>query len=249
MKKKQRELLESLKVSYEELSVAFDNADINTVFTSIKQEATGILDKAILPSISTQAALSLIMLYLFKGRLVHKDDIAKVGSQYLHEEQSDWQVRHLSAQKGWYIIGKGDLIPNNDLVCPSGYHSLITLTGISPKFAAIKRLDLLSETDFPTIKEEFDNRCAHCNSSEGKVNFRDNTITKLQKGHINPNLPLDKGNIIPLCDYCNRTYKDTYLFLPSGSIDRVNLESERVSRLLVERATAIHGKIKVNSWV
>jgi hypothetical protein len=249
MKKKDRELLDSLKVSYQELSLVFSKADLSDVFASLKQEAAIILDKANLPPLPTQGALSLLMLYLFKGRLVHKDDIARVGSHYLGEEQTDWQVRHLSAQKGFYIIGKGDLIPDTDLTCPSGYHSLITLLGISPKFAAIKRLNLLSDDDFPTIKQAFDNRCAHCNSSEGKVNFRDNTITKLQRGHINPNLPLDKGNIIPLCDYCNRTYKDTYLFLSSGSIDRVNLESERVSRLLTERAVAIHGKDKVRAWI
>lgn len=249
MKKADELRLEALKVSESELQKKFSEADLFGSFASLKEESASILSKVEFPEMPSHGALSLLMLYLCKGKLLHKDDIARVGSYFLGENQTDWQVRHLAAQKGFWILGKGDLIPNTNLQCPSGYHMLITLDGVSPKYAAIKRVDLLNESDFEVVKKSFGSRCAHCSSKEGDNNYRDSTKTVLQKGHIDPNRALDVGNIIPLCDYCNRTYKDTYIFLPNGAVDRVNVESERVARLIIARAATIHGKDKVKSWI
>jgi hypothetical protein len=245
-KAEQQRQLDALKVSENTLSQKYKTTDLKTTYALLKQDAKSIVDKVKeFPELPNKAAKALLMLYLFQGKLLHKDDIARVGSAGTGEEPTDWQVRHLAAQIGFHILGKGDLIPNTKLVCPSGWHMLVALDGVSPKYAAIKRTDLLNEDDFDTIKSLFGNRCAHCSSKEGNTNMRDSKITKLQKGHCDPNQALDKGNIIPLCDYCNRTYKDTYLFLPNGAIERINVESERVLRIVLSKAIGIHGKDKV----
>ena len=251
MKKADERKLDALKVSEAELLAKVNSVNLKETLATIKKESASILDKVDFPdSERSQSGLTLIMLYLFKGRLIDKGDLHKVGESVLGKKSNDWQAgRHLAAQSGFYILGKGSIIPSIGLRCPSGYYILITLDSTSPKFNALKRADLLEEDDFENIKIAYGNRCAHCSSKEGEQNFRDNTITKLQKSHLDPQNSGDVGNMFPLCDYCNRQYKDTYTFLPNGAIDKVNMESERVARLVISRAIAIHGKAKVEAWL
>jgi hypothetical protein len=45
----------------------------------------------------------------------------------------------------------------------------------------------------------------------------------LQKGHRDPNKPLEIGNIIPQCQFCNRDmYKDNFVFDEFGRPTAVN---------------------------
>ncbi len=182
------------------------------------------------------------------GKFVHKDSIARVGSKYLGQDTTDWQVRHISTQDGFYILNKGDIIPGTSSICPSGYHSLICLDATSPRFNAVKRTELLSEPDFEILKGKCGCRCQHCNSKEGENNYRDGTITKLQRGHIDSEKSAEMGNMIPLCDYCNRTYKDTFVFLPNGAIDKVNLKSQRITQIMLRKMIEIHGRDQISQW-
>ena len=46
----------------------------------------------------------------------------------------------------------------------------------------------------------------------------ENKTTKLEKGHMNPKLPLTLGNTIPHCSECNSQYKDKFIFNKLGRI-------------------------------
>ena len=250
MNKEGKALLDAITIEQEELSRKFNETDFEMELATIRQEASPILDKIRrFPTLPSRQALSLIMLHSFPGKLLHKDHIARVGSRYLNEPQTDWQVRHLSTQEGFHIIGRGELVPDINLSCPSGCHMLVTLKGLSPKDVATKRTDLLNEDDWDKLKTSMDNRCWHCGSKEGNECYRDGVVTILQRGHINPNLPLDVGNMLPLCDYCNRQYRDKFVLLPNGAIDRVNYESQIIAKKAIEKIVRIHGLSEVSNWI
>jgi hypothetical protein len=244
-----KDLITTLKVLEHDLQEAFSAVNPEEVFYDLLREAGGISNQLKIPSPLSHKGLSLIMLSLFRSKLVHKDDIARVGSDFLGETPTDWQARHLSSQCGFNILNKNDVIPGTNLKCPSGWHMLVNLTELSPKYSAIKRPDCRLDMDFKDLKKSHGNRCGHCGSKEGKANFRDGTLTALQQGHINPSKPLEAGNIMPLCDYCNRTYKDDYVLLANGAIERSYIESERVAQGLVDAVRKCHGMERTLTWL
>ena len=48
-----------------------------------------------------------------------------------------------------------------------------------------------------------------------------NVITKLQKGHMNPNKPLEEGNIIPQCETCNRADRNYWIYDEKGRVVQI----------------------------
>lgn len=250
MKIDDNQQLETLMVSEIELSNVFNTTDLDAVLLSIKTEAAPILSRIRqFPNFPSHDALGLIMLFLFKGKFLHKNYIARVGSQFLKEKQTDWQIRHISTQEGFFILNRGDFIPETHLKCPSGWHMLINLTDISPRYLATKRANLLKTKDFEIIKLSFKNCCATCGSEEGEINRMGGATTVLQKGHCDPNNPLEIGNIIPQCDYCNQTYLDDYYFLPNGSIDKPNYQSDRVINSHLTNMIRAKGKNDIQKFI
>lgn len=123
------------------------------------------------------------------------------------------QARHLGAQKGWFIASGGR---DNVHVKKIGEYRLITLEEPYPHFKGHR---MKEKNDWDNIKSFYGNRCATCGSEEGKRNLHyTNTITKLQKSHINPLKPLSQGNIIPQCQKCNRAYRNFWIFDERGRI-------------------------------
>ncbi len=59
-------------------------------------------------------------------------------------------------------------------------------------------------------------KCACCGSKEGEPMSRSNGITKLEKGHMNPDLPLNYNNTIPQCQYCNGASLDKRMYNKKG---------------------------------
>ncbi|MCK4524698.1 hypothetical protein KAU15_07205, partial [candidate division WOR-3 bacterium] len=58
-------------------------------------------------------------------------------------------------------------------------------------------------------------------------NFRyKGTITKLQKGHKNPNKPLTPENTIPQCQKCNRPDRNYWIYDDNGRV--VSIATPRV---------------------
>lgn len=69
------------------------------------------------------------------------------------------------------------------------------------------------------MKERYGYRCVTCGSKEGKPNIHwPNTITRLQKAHLDPSNPLIAGNIIPQCEKCNRADRNNWVYDERGRV-------------------------------
>lgn len=76
--------------------------------------------------------------------------------------------------------------------------------------------ELLNESVWLSIKEEYEYKCACCGCLEGEDMTRANGICKLEKGHMDPDLDLTNDNTIPQCPYCNGSSKDKRKFNKKG---------------------------------
>lgn len=100
---------------------------------------------------------------------------------------------------------------------------LLDITKPYPMFTKQKRTIKIKENDFEEIKKIYNNRCVTCGSKEGEKNFLYPSVkTELQKGHKNPNKPLEIGNIIPQCQFCNRQDRDYFIFNDKGRVIAIN---------------------------
>lgn len=173
-----------------------------------------------MPSRHSAKALWLIFLKKNQGKLVHKDTVSAFVGAVEPTSGKDQQVRHLAAD-GWFVLNKGDKIPNEEKVVPSGYHVLITTENPKPSFLykALKRAGRISAKNFEQLKIAYDMRCATCGSQEGKPHLLEpNKRTLLNQGHMDPHKSLTLENSIPQCELCNQTYKDDYVFNEKGRV-------------------------------
>lgn len=171
-------------------------------------------------------ALWLIFLRKNKGTLVHKDTISSFVASVNPKAGKDQQVRHL-ASDGWYILNKGDKLPDKKDVVPSGYHILITTENPKPTFLfkSLKRAGRIAAKDFGQLKAAYGFRCASCGSQEGKPNLLEpDKKTQLQQGHMNPLKALTLENSIPQCQVCNQVYQDDFVFDAKGRVVAVASE-------------------------
>lgn len=173
-----------------------------------------------LPKRNSSSALWLVFLRKHKGKLVHKDTISAFVNSVNPQAGKDQQVRHL-ARKGWFVLNKGDKIPDEDELVKSGYHVLLTTEQPKPSFLhkAIQRAGRISAKNFTQLKIAYHLRCATCGSQEGKPHLLEqNQRTKLQQGHMNPHKELTLDNSIPQCQICNQVYQDNFVFNEKGRI-------------------------------
>ena len=176
-----------------------------------------------LPAIDSCKRAQLIYLYYFKGKAVHKDAITNFVLSLYPEASGDQQIRHLGAQDGFNLYYNGELFLGEKVT--RGYYLLDGLT--SPKQAWLlkknARKNNLRANDFEEIKKNFGHKCATCGALEGEPHRTTGRIVKLQRGHMNPNLPMQIGNIIPQCEYCNQNvYKNDFIFSPDGYPSSIN---------------------------
>lgn len=161
---------------------------------------------------------ALILVYLAQGypdtKKVSKEELTQFIRQYYPKVNDVQQARHLGAQKGWYIDAGGR--SNGDVTLSRGDYQLISLKQPYPGFHGHR----VSKTEnWEELKRQYGYRCATCGSKEGEPNFHwPNTVTKLQKSHINPNEPLAPGNIIPQCEKCNRAYRNDWIYDKKGRV-------------------------------
>jgi hypothetical protein len=170
------------------------------------------------PLYNTNKALWLIFLRKYLGKAVHKDTISSFVSTVIPKAGKDQQVRHLAAD-GWYVLNRGDKLPDKKETVPSGYHVLVSIESPKPTylFKSLKRAGRVAARDFYELKAVYDFRCATCGSQEGKPHFIEpDKRTTLQKGHMNPSKPLEVENMIPQCQVCNGVYGDDYIFDDKG---------------------------------
>lgn len=177
----------------------------------------------ILPAIDSYKRAQLIYLYYFKGKAVRKDAITNFVLSLYPDAGGDQQIRHLGAQDGFNLYYNNDLFLGEKVT--RGYYLLDGLT--HPKQAWLIKSNArninLKTNDFNEIKKSFNYRCATCGAHENEPHRITGHMVKLQRGHINPNLPLQIGNVIPQCEYCNQNiYKNDFIFSPEGFPLKIN---------------------------
>lgn len=165
-----------------------------------------------LPSKDEYTWIHLAMLYHFKDHdnpFVHKDLISDAVRRVFPTAARDQQVRHLKGE-GWALEG------------PRGYHAIREFHRVSTTFQNDKarRAGRLDDATFDQQKKAFGSRCATCGANEGEPDPRyGDELVVLQRGHRDPAKPANKAkNIIPQCQFCNRSYKNDFVFDEKGRV-------------------------------
>ena len=93
------------------------------------------------------------------------------------------------------------------------------LVSLEKPYPAFNEHRIEQTEDWEEIKSQYGYRCATCGSKEGEHHFHwPNTITKLQKAHMDPTKPLIEGNIIPQCEKCNRADRNNWAYDERGRV-------------------------------
>ena len=176
-----------------------------------------------LPSVDSCKRAQLIYLYYFKGKAVCKEAITNFVLSLHPDASGDQQVRHLGLQDGFNLYYNNELFLGEKV--KKGYYLLSDLD--SPKQAWLikktARSTVLKAKDFNEVKKSFGYRCATCGEKEGDPHRITGHTVVLQQGHMDPNLPLEIGNILPQCEHCNQNvYKNDFVFSPEGSPSKIN---------------------------
>ena len=102
----------------------------------------------------------------------------------------------------------------------------------------------LNAGTFDDIKRSFGYRCATCGAREGGPDPRyGEGHVQIQQGHQDPNgAGDDPDNIIPQCQFCNRSYKSDFVFDDKGRVRAV------ASAQPVRRASR-SVQLKVLTWL
>lgn len=171
--------------------------------------------EVVLPNVKQYNELAksiwLAVLHYYSGEEVHKRFISQVCQRDKPSLGPDQQVRHLKPD-GWYLTGKG------------GYHRLDPYKPSPELETNKKRRDgRLNAKTFEDLKTVYEMRCATCGTEEGQPNSRygeDKVV--LQQGHMDPSKSAtDIDNIIPQCQFCNRAYRDDFVFDEKGRVSAI----------------------------
>lgn len=173
---------------------------------------------------------ALVLVYLSKNYpntyVVSKDKLTTFIRKYDPSVNDVQQARHLAAQKGWYILS-GTRKDNESKGLKAGEYKLVSLEKFYPGFTLQRRSYLAGDNYFESLKKEYDYRCATCGSKEGEHHrYWKNTVTILQKGHMDPSKPLEPGNIIPQCEKCNRPDRNYWIYDEKGRV--IGIANEKV---------------------
>lgn len=151
-------------------------------------------------------------------KIVTKQELTRFIQDFYPNTVDVQQARHLAMQQGFNIVSgtRGDSKEG----IPFASYKLLDLKTVYPAFTKERRIGF--EGNWQEIKKQYNYRCAVCGSQEGKEHlFRKSVIIKLPKGHMNPNLPLEIGNIIPQCQICNQADKDKWIYDKTGRVIEV----------------------------
>ena len=209
--------------------------EIEKLYDLIKEYHEKYLDKhgVVLPNLKRDGKFTkdaLVLTYLAQNYpntpIVSKDELTKFIRIYYPDVNDVQQARHLGNIKGWYVLS-GTRKDNESLQVERGCYKLLTLEKCYPGFNRLRRSDLAGDDYFENLKRLYGYRCATCGSKEGEDNYRyPGTITVLQKGHMNPNKPLEPGNIIPQCEKCNRPDRNYWIYDERGRV--IGIANEKV---------------------
>lgn len=165
---------------------------------------------------------ALVLVYLAQNypdtKIVSKNELTDFIKKYYPDTNDVQQARHLSAQKGWFILS-GTRKDNSSIKIPAGCYKLTSLEKTYDGFTAERREEHFTGDYWENLKRLYDYRCACCGSQEGKPHrYWKNIIVTLQKGHKDPSKPLEDGNIIPQCESCNRPDRNYWIYDDKGRV-------------------------------
>lgn len=168
-----------------------------------------------LPKEGTNKWVWLTTLWHNRPAYVHKDEISEAVRSIIPTAATDKQVRHLK-RDGWKLIS------GKDVEGQKLGEFIIDWFNPSAEFVnqQARRRGRLQAGDFEDLKEVYGNRCATCGATEGRPDPRygDDKV-ELQQGHQDPDGPSDDPeNLIPQCQFCNRAYKDNFVFDNKGRV-------------------------------
>lgn len=167
----------------------------------------------------------LTLIYLAQGypntKAISKEELTQFIRVYYPNTQDVQQARHLAAQDGWFIAsgarGNSSTIEGIDLKW--GRYRLVTLEEPYPGFKKQRREKSLDRDTWEDLKKRYDYRCATCGSKEGDLHYHwPNTITELQRSHMDPGKPFTKDNAIPQCSKCNRADRNNWVYDEKGRV-------------------------------
>ena len=233
------------------------DAQINKIWAIISSNhAKHLRDKGVLlPNLKnkqgmyTKDALALVALaYGYpKTKVLSKAELTSFIKHYYPDVGDVQQGRHLGMQKGWNIVSgqRGDAASIKHNV-PAGSYKLIDLTTKHPAFIGERREGF--KGGWNELKAEYGNRCACCGAKEGDKHWlRNDVIVELQKGHMDPNLALEEGNIIPQCQICNRADRNRWIYDKTGRVIEI-ADSEdgfRIVNRFIKRVSKTHKKSEI----
>ncbi|PJC01744.1 MAG: hypothetical protein CO073_03020 [Candidatus Komeilibacteria bacterium CG_4_9_14_0_8_um_filter_36_9] len=184
---------------------------------------------------------ALVLVYLAKDypktKIVSKKEITDFVKNFYPDVTDVQQARHLSMQQGWNILSstRGDSLTED---FPKDSYKLVDLKTPYPAFAQERREGFSG--NWEEIKSKYNNRCATCGSEEGKEHiFRSGVITKLQQGHLDPQKPLQEGNIFPQCQICNRGDRNRWIYDKTGRVIEIaeTPDGVRVVKTFLKKAS------------
>jgi hypothetical protein len=177
--------------------------------------------------------LQLIFLRHHLGIGVDKSDLSLFVRSRRPDASTDQQARHWK-RCGWDVQGRNGRDAQGRPLKPS--HYCLASLRPSPEFMSNRTREngRLAAYDFKSLCQAYGNRCASC----GKGNL------PLEQGHMDPRIPLELSNTIPLCCDCNRWQLDRFVLNESGRITTV-LPVERNAALFAglsqrERKAMLH---------
>ena len=233
------------------------DAQINKIWAIISSNhAKYLRDKGVsLPNLKnkhgayTKDALVLIALaYGYpKTRIVSKAELTEFVKCYYPDVVDVQQGRHLGMQKGWNIVSgqRGDAASKKFNV-PAGSYKLIDLKTTHPAFIKERREGF--KGDWEDLKAQYGNRCACCGAKEGDKHWlRKDVTVQLQHGHMDPNLPLEEGNIIPQCQICNRADRNRWVYDKTGRVIEIADSDDgfRIVKRFIQRASKNHSQTEI----
>ena len=201
------------KIYYEDFLINYNKEEDILLFNYEKHLKNYGIKLPIKESIN-YAVLLIMIRHGFK-KIISKSELSKYLSEDLNYISNDvQQARHLSNKYGFNILTRNDTFNESKLL--NGYVlECLTKSSKSFYFSYEKRKTSISNNDFETLKLNYDYKCASCGSEENKVNNKNGKITILEKGHMNPDKDIS-NNCIPMFSYCNKIYKDKYIFNSLG---------------------------------
>lgn len=174
----------------------------------------------------TIAGLSIVFFFHNFRKIVHIRQLAHFLRSHKCCIHSNPNPRHFGMQYGFYFLINNSYHPKNRQILKPGQYCLYSIAKPHPNAIHKHRntdQHLNNPHTWTALKKAYDYRCAHCGSIEGQHNLKNKLIiTQIEKGHMNPNKPLDIDNCIPICTLCNHVYKDTYIFNKNGFIVDIN---------------------------